>query len=529
MPDLTHATRRALQHLTASGTARRATIPAPILGLNTLDPESAMDPSYAIELTNMFPQLGRITSRRGCEEYADIAGESGEIGTLAAHRSGSIDRFYAFSPTALYDVSDPDAVSEVTDAAVSVSNNRWRTAAIGSSFIAVNGDDPPIRITAGAPAAHGWSGTGLTPSDLTGVIAHHNRLFFVEKDSPKLWYGELNAVTGSLASIDLGLVVSRGGNVAAIGSVTLDSGSGVDDLLAVFLTRGQVLLYAGTDPSDADSWRIAGVFDIGPVVGPRPLVKRGGDLIAITVDGFIPLLQFLHSGRQQSGLAVSEKIAPSVRADVEHYGDEPGWQGVLHAPSNWMLFNVPQGGHRAVQYVANAQTGAWCRFDGMNAACWESRGDELYYGAAGGKVIRADVGGNDCGESVHARVRSAYSYLGSPYSKHFKMIRAYTESTGGGQQVAVGASVDFTRVLPVLQDAELTQAGPSWGATTGAAPGASLWNTSHWGSGVTRYRAWRSMAKIGTCIAVHLGLNLSGSSVSLHATDVLYDQVQGAV
>ena len=68
----------------------------------------------------------------------------------------------------------------------------------------------------------------------------------------------------------------------AIGSLTLDTGVGVDDLLAICMSRGDVLIYAGTDPSTANSWQISGKYKLGTVIGDRPFVKLGGDLIAIT-------------------------------------------------------------------------------------------------------------------------------------------------------------------------------------------------------------------------------------------------------
>ena len=79
-----------------------------------------------------------------------------------------------------------------------------------------------------------------------------NRLFFLEKDSASLWYGDLNAITGPLHKFNLGLVNEEGGNCLALGSLTLDTGVGVDDLLAICMSRGDVLIYAGTDPSDGE-------------------------------------------------------------------------------------------------------------------------------------------------------------------------------------------------------------------------------------------------------------------------------------
>ena len=94
--------------------------------------------------------------------------------------------------------------------------------------------------------------------------------------------------------------------------MTIDSGIGVDDLFCVFLSSGAVLVYQGTDISDANSWGIVGTFNLGRVVGDRPLIKFAGDLIAITVDGYIPLTQFLAKGRDSDSLARSDAISSAV-------------------------------------------------------------------------------------------------------------------------------------------------------------------------------------------------------------------------
>ena len=517
MADLTFSLRRAAQHATAVGTGRRSVVPAPTLGLNALDAEADMNPAYALEMLNALPEHGHVRSRRGSKLYADT-GDTGGIGTLAVHRSGGVERAYAFSPTKLWDITDPDSPAEVSG--VTVSSSRWRTASIGTSLVAVNGTDNPIRIVSGAVNAHGYTGIAA-PKNLTSVAVHHNRLWFTENDSPKLWYGALNAVTGALKSIDLGLVVSGGGPLRALGSVTLDSGSGVDDLLAVFFDSGQVALYAGTNPEDAANWRIAGVFDIGRVVGADPLVKRGGDLIAVTVDGFIPLLPFLHSGRSQPGIAVSDKISPLVREAVRESGSRPGWQAVMHAPGNWLLFNVPIDDGVAHQFVANLSTGAWGHFTGMNAECWSARGDRLLYGASGGRVIQADVGNTDVDGTPPIRIRSAFNYLGTPYDKHFKTIRAHVESDGGRGRVNVGATVNFDRDVPILTSARLEPSGALWDT--------AKWDTFKWGAGLSRTHRWQGLMLKGNCISVHLTSQVGGYPVSLFSTDVLYDQTAGIV
>ena len=108
------------------------------------------------------------------------------------------------------------------------------------------------------------------------------------------------------------------------------------------------------------------------MIGDKPLVKLGGDLIAITSDGYIPLLQFLGAGREQRQLAISDKIAPTVTEAVRLQGALEGWQAILFSEANWLLFNVPAGPGGFEQHVMNVQTGAWCKFSGMKAHCWET-------------------------------------------------------------------------------------------------------------------------------------------------------------
>ena len=310
MGEIQHAILRAHQHQTAQGQGRRGVIPAPVAGWNTQDPEASMDPSFGTQMENYFPERGRVVSRRGSKEFADTT-DTGAVETLFNWVSGAANKLFAITGTALYDATDPASVTEETG--VTVTEGRWRSATMNGQGILVNGTDEPLRIDgSGAWVAHGFTATGLLTANLTQVAVFKNRLFFLEKDSANLWYGDLNAITGPLHKFNLGLVNESGGNCLALGSLTLDTGVGVDDLLAICMSRGDVLIYAGTDPSTANAWQISGQYKLGPVIGDRPLVKLGGDLIAITSDGYIPLLQFIGAGREQRQLAISDKIAPTV-------------------------------------------------------------------------------------------------------------------------------------------------------------------------------------------------------------------------
>jgi hypothetical protein len=57
----------------------------------------------------------------------------------------------------------------------------------------------------------------------------------------------------------------------------------------VFVTdQGEVMVYRGTDPSSASTWALIGIWIVGAPIGNRCLMKYGGDLLVLTLDGLDP-------------------------------------------------------------------------------------------------------------------------------------------------------------------------------------------------------------------------------------------------
>lgn len=520
MVALQNAIARAKAYRTAQRSGARAVMPAPVRGLNTQDPEGAMDALYATALVNWFPDRGRVITRKGSTEYVDISGEMGEIGTLHTWLSGGDSKLFAFSASSVWDVTDPDSPSE--DVSSGVTNAFWRGANSNGNSVFVNGVDTPLRVDAmGDFVAHGFSGTGLAVTNLNTVTLHRNRLYFTEKDSSKVWYGGTDSVTGTLTAFDLGGVVPEGGNCLAIGTISLDTGEGPDDILAIFMSRGQVVIYTGGDPSSSD-WALSGIFNLSPVIGPRPLVKLGGDLIAITADGYMPILQFLGAGREQRQLALSDKIAPTVSRAVARFGTEAGWQAIYAGETNWLLFNLgDQGGGAGVQHVMNTTSGAWTTFEGMPARCWEEFGGKLYYGTAGGRVIEANAGDTDDGSRIRYYARGAYNYLGSPYDKHLRMVRPNFLNDRASVNVRFGVVADFDARDPSFNTISLVSEGTLWDE--------GLWDEFLWAEGEQTFRDWIMVDVRGSAMAAVTDLYGQGGELSWTVTDVLYDSVPGSI
>ena len=538
-----------LKHVLRTQTAKppaahplRYAMPAPVKGWNTRDSIAAMDPGYAVRMDNWFPDLGHVKTRKGYELYAET-GSAEPVETIVEHFAPGVRRLFAATSQGVYDITDPppregEARTGVSQALpTSIASGRWDTANFNANTIWVNGVDQPLRLDQGGNwAPHGYTGDGLDPATLKSAVVHQHRLFFTAAGSSDIWYGGLNAVTGPLGRFPIGLIAEEAGDAVAIGSISMDTGRGVDDMLAVLMERGQVVLFQGTNPDDADSWRMVGVFHLAPIVGDRPMVKLGGDLVIITGDGFLPLLQFIRGGREQTDLAISDPIAPSV-AEAVRDGVDPdggtlfGWQAELHTPSKWLLFNVPLPGfERFEQYVMNIQTKAWCRFTGMNARCWTSTRDGLFFGDAEGKVMRADVGGVDGrppgirrpndGEAIQTAVRSAYTYCDVPNTKIFQQLRMHLESQQDATILRIGWGVDFGSQPITLSSGRVEDVGRRW-STDG-------WNRFKWSSGVDRIYTWLCSPVKGTAVAVHIESVQEGQQTVWRSTDLLYNVLPGA-
>ena len=139
----------------------------------------------------------------------------------------------------------------------------------------------------------------------------------------------------------------------------------MDDLLAICMSRGDILIYAGTDPSTANAWQISGQYKLGPVIGDRPLVKLGGDLIAITSRRLHSPPAIPRCGTRAASVGyLRDKIAPTVtQSTFSNFGSVAGWQAILFSEANWLLFNVPEDDDwqpLRIQHTMNVQTGAWC-------------------------------------------------------------------------------------------------------------------------------------------------------------------------
>ncbi len=441
-------------------------IPAPIGGWDAQSPLAAMPIQNAVILDNWIPRAGFVEIRRGF--VPQQTGTPGPVESLLAFRGGSGgDVLFAASAGELYNVTTPGGALG-PPVYSGLASNRWNYTAYANAagvwLIAVNGTDTPIGYNAGAwaplPAISGSSGSiTLNPARLAAVSPHQGRLLFTEADTLHVWFPAAGAVGGAMQLLDLGSVFNKGGRLIGVATWSWQFGVTADEY-AVFLTdQGQIALFSGIDPGNASDWTLTGVYDFGPPLGPKAMVKYGADLILITSDGIIPLSQAIKLDRgQDNSVALTAMIKDAFAQAVRAYAGNYGWQGILYPGDTTSsdpdadggslgIFNIPVTTlGTSMQYVSNLSTGAWCRFLGIDAFCWETANGAIFFGSTNG-VYQWDVGASDSGQTITADVKSAFSAFGAPRTKRFTMLRPLL-NTSALVQPALEMDVDYQESEP---------------------------------------------------------------------------------
>ena len=492
--------------------ARGRSIPAPVGGWDAVSALADMPEDRAVQLENWFPSTGDVRVRRGHQIHGSGMG-SDPVESLMVYNglTSAASKLFAATGTAIYDVS---AAGSGSSSVTSLTNARWRwtnfTTSGGKFLWMCNGADAPRHYNGSAWATPSLTVSTFSASDIINVNAHKNRLWFVYKDSTVAGYLGTGAVAGSVTNFELGGLFNKGGYLVAMATWTRDGGSGEDDLAVFISSRGQAVVYAGTDPASATTWAMVGVFELGPPIGYRCFTKVAGDLALINLDGVLPLSKALQSDRGAvASIALTANINNAMNEAARSYKDNFGWELTPYAKGTMAILNVPiQENETQHQFVVNTLTGAWCKFTGMNANCWAVFRDRLFFGGNTGFVYEADTTGMDVDEPIRADGQGAYHYYSMKGQlKQWKMLQPLV-TTDSGARPAVGISTDF-------------QDNAAVGTPTAASSPSALYDTAIYDtdSYATENRSvvdWTGISGIGQCASIHfLAETGRGSGVSI--------------
>ena len=479
------------------------TLISPVGGWNTRDSVASMPESDAIVLDNMLPTPDGLISRKGHISFC--AGLSSDVETLTEYHSLSTRKFIAASGGYIYDITTGSASALGSGYSLA----RWQTTNFNGHMSFVNGVDTPLDYDGSTLTTASWTGTGLSPTNLVGVHAYRNRLYFWENNTQDFWYGGTNSISGTLTKFPLSRVGQKGGNLVAIKSITRDGGNGTDDIIAFFMSSGAVIVYSGSDPGDATNWSLQGVYTIGEPLSIRSLVEIKGDVLVLTKADVISLLQMMQEGGFNNN---PSKLSGAIAKAASLYGSNYGWQATLFPLGNLIIYNVPLvTGQKYHQYVTHTITNASCRYTGMNSNCWGVFNNELYFG--GNKTVyKANTGLSDNGSNITVNAQQAFSLLGTGKKKRLSRYKPVLRAPGT-LNLTSGIVFDYSDIIPT-ETSSIESDGSPWDT--------SSWDTSSWSSENSMIEQDLTAGGVGKAVSVKISASIKAMQLEWFRTDFAY-------
>jgi hypothetical protein len=354
-------------------------------------------------------------------------------------------------------------------------------------------------IPSGTSSASSVTMTGKATNTLSQGWLFKERLFFVEGGTQSAWYLPVESIGGALTEFSLGSVFRKGGNLLFGAAWSLDSGAGLDDVCIFVSTQGEIAVYEGSDPSNASTWGLVGVYDIAPPVDKHGHFKAGGDLAILTDDGIIPVSEALRKDRGAlQASAITYPIEDAWREVVAQRSGSDPVTATLWQSQTMLLVGTP-GKFEGLDvcFVANARTGAWGRYLGWDVQCSTVSADQLYFGTSAGKVLKAEDGGQDDGVSFKGVYVPKFSECGVAAWKNATHT-TLTYRASEQLNIRIDAHSDYNIGTLTAPDASPVTSGDVWGT--------GVWGTFVWGgaSQTQTYTIHQAVAAGGYSLAPSL-------------------------
>ena len=280
-------------------------IPAPVGGLNTRDGRATMPITDAELMDNWFPEATDVRVRPGSDTYCSQIGA--QVESIMSYSGGATLKLLIAAGGTIQNISTVGVTGTIAASSTianGFNNDRWQYRNFGTPggtfLVAVNGED--ARQIYNGTIMYAGSATGAGASAIfSNLEVFQRRIFYTQANSLEfLYHDQVSAIAGTVSGFNLAPLLSRGGSLTAIGTWTRDGGSGMDDLIAFLSSEGEIIVYQGIDPADANSWSMVGVYKIARPVGPRAMQKLGGELLIDTVQGVYSLSAVMSGLKQQA-------------------------------------------------------------------------------------------------------------------------------------------------------------------------------------------------------------------------------------
>lgn len=388
----------------------------------------------------------------------------------------------------------------------------------------------------------GWSSTavvgaapyqigGVDPGTFVDVVYYASRLMFVQAGTGYAWYLQTaGAIYGQAASFPFGPEFQHGGNLNSVWTYTLESSFYLLEYLVTISDAGDVVLWQGTDITNASDWAIHGKWYVGDLpAGRRVASNYGGDLLILSQFGIIQVSNLISGediANPESFLSV--KIAPAIAADIQNTQGTRGWDIVPWPSENGLLVIEPVlSGQTPKQWLYNLVTKAWTIYQ-LPIQCGASWLGTLYSGTADGRCLQHtgtqdNVGLSGMAAAISWGCLGAFSSVGAPgLQKFIDLLRPIFVSDQPVAYTVFGRyNYDLSGLTGLIPSLAPTTDGSAWDA--------GRWDSATWSGGgggtgqLSPQIAVSGAAGLGSTIAVGLLGNSTG-----HTTLVGYEAMARA-
>lgn len=520
------------------------TTPAPYKGLNSVDSLAAMDPAFGLQIDNFIATPQGLAMRGGYRTW--VTGFTGKPTSFLTYNSTSpaANKFFCVVGSNIYDITSSGTVGSPVVSGLNASAPYWQSTSqtfstAGTNYLmAVNGSDSPLLFNGiswttctqtASPAAPGqWkdvdaNGNPVDIRNFVDILLHQQRLWFVPINSTKAFYGDVASVGGTLTPLDFGPLFPRGGTLHKLATWTMDLGSlaGTQSLLVAISSKGDVVVFQGTNPAVSTSWAMTAQYQLGSPIGRRSVVTYQGDLMVLSQDGLYPLSRYIQSARLDSSAALSYAISTTISDLVSRFSATPGFELLVAAKQNLLILNVPQlDTSQNIQYVFHTISKAWTRFTGWGANCFGIFNDDVYFGGDG-YVAYCFQGYKDGasmldqgGTPITATALTAFTVLGNIQGlgggsiKHVKAVKPYITTDVSNPTVKVGVNTDYNTIAIV---GTASASVPSGGVFDQA-----KWDdiSALWANSSLTYNQWATvLCYPGDALALAISISASGNTM----------------
>jgi hypothetical protein len=510
--------------------ANTHTTPSPVQGLNTRDPLAAMDPLCAVNFTNWIATPQGASVREGYRNY--VTGLTGYVESLLPYngQGAGSDKMFACANNGIYNVTTNGVAG--APLVTGLTNNKWTHASMAgtsSTYLVIANGVDNVRhydgttwttwTTVATPSAPGQT-SGVLLSSLRNPITHQKRFWFVQANSSKAYYFPVSGIGGAATAFDFGPAFPRGGTLTALASWSQDAGQGINNFLVAVSSEGDLVIYNGTDPSNAATFSISSTWRLGAPTTDACFFQFGGDQLYLSKDGLQPLSKYMQSSL--TTFALTDAISPTISELSVSQSGLYGFQ--LHdvLSKNLLILNVPQiDPTQNVQLIFNTITKGWSLFTGWPAQCWATLNGDTYFGGLGkvclafsGYRDNANYNGSD-GTTYIASCQQAANYFEkTSVLKRFTTARINLITLIGSPSLLLTVNTDFNTSAPASISAAVPPTSSLWGIAT--------WGSSTWSAGLQNYNAWQTVSGVGYSGSIALAISVLGETVWV-STDWIYE------